>query len=150
MPESAEVKLTAEHLHSTLAGKLITDLVFTGGKYTDTDPEGFELFDQLLPMTVQSVEAKGKFLYMRLTDRTNKPHFVMHSLMLSGRWQSTHDSLCNWFVEFETSRKRGRRDSKGVVWFRDPSNLGTISFTDDKRTKTADGRVTYWDPTVQV
>ena len=67
MPESSECRLTAEFLNEYLQNTCITDWSFIAGKYEKSCPNGFEEFDNELPLIVEGVYCKGKFIYFILT-----------------------------------------------------------------------------------
>ena len=122
MPEGPECRLTVDYLNKVLRGNTITDWVFCGGRYTEEDPEGFSFFDTALPLTVNEVKCKGKFIYFLLTDTTGARHYILHSLMMTGRWQKKYDKYCKWFLELGDGK---------TVWFRDPRSFATLIFTDN-------------------
>lgn len=123
MPESAEVRLTTEFLDSVLRSKIISEWNFVGGKYTDNPPEGYSQFDNALPLVVQSVQCKGKFIYFTLQCSDGKHYYILHSLMMTGRWQREYDhDYSKWYVELEDGE---------TLWFRNPRSLATLVFTDD-------------------
>ena len=123
MPEGPECRITTEELNHLMVGKTIEDWVFFGGRYTDTPPEGYACFDCALPLVVESVECKGKFIYFTLRDTDGKAQYILHSLMMTGRWQTEWDKYCKWYLQFDTNE---------TVWFRDPRALGTLRFTDSR------------------
>lgn len=123
IPECPEVRLTVDFLKSRLENNIIKEWVFTGGKYTDDYPEGYAEFDIALPLKVIEVNCKGKFIYFKLQDNEDTKYFILHSLMMTGRWQSIHDEYCKWFVELE---------DKSLLWFRDTRALGVLRFTSDE------------------
>ena len=123
MPEGPECRLTVDYLNKVLRGKKVLDWVFCGGGYTEEDPDGFQEFDISLPLKVKEVACKGKFIYFILTDDDGQEHYILHSLMMTGRWQKNHDDYCKWFLEVDDGR---------TVWFRSPRSLSTVSFTTDK------------------
>ena len=122
MPESAEVKLTVDYLNKFFKGNIIKEWIFCGGKYTDNYPNGYDEFDAYLPLKVEQVECKGKFIYFILTNK-NKKIYIMHSLMMTGRWQKTYDIYSKWFVEL---------DNGDTIWFSDPRAFATLIFTNKK------------------
>jgi DNA-formamidopyrimidine glycosylase len=122
MPEASETKLTTDFLHDMLVGRMITRWGFVGGKYTDQVPEGFAELEAALPVRVEEVSCHGKFIYFKMKDADGGCHVAMHSLMMSGRWRSTYDDYCKWFMDL---------DGGSDIWFSDPRSLGTISFTTD-------------------
>ena len=120
MPEGPECKLTVDYLNKALRGKKILDWVFCGGGYTDDAPDGFQHFDDSLPLLVREVSCKGKFIYFTLTDEKGHDHYILHSLMMTGRWQKKYDDYCKWFVEVDDGK---------TIWFRSPRSLSTLTFT---------------------
>jgi formamidopyrimidine-DNA glycosylase len=124
MPESGEVRLTVDFLNNVFQGKIITNWIFTGGKYTDNYPEGYLEFDAALPLCVDEVNCKGKFIYFRLSDAFGKKYFILHSLMMTGRWQIDYDDYCKWYVDLQDGK---------TVWFRDPRTFATVKFTADEK-----------------
>jgi len=126
MPESAEVKLTTDYLKSKLENKVISDWVFMSGQYGDKLPSGFSEFEINLPLIVENVECKGKFIYFTLFNE-NGYFYIMHSLRMTGRWQDYEDKCCHWYIEVDNSEN---------IWFRDPRCFATVEFTsNDKNLK---------------
>lgn len=123
MTEAAEIRLTVDFLNRNLKNKKITNWVFTGGLYTEEYPEGYNEFDAALPLTVDDVHCKGKFVYFILSDNDENKYYVLHSLMTTGRWQKIHDNYCKWFVEVDDGQ---------TLWFRDPRAFATVKFTSNK------------------
>lgn len=122
IPESSEVKLTTEFLNDYLENTFITNWNFIGGKYAEESPEGFEEFFSELPMMVEGVFCKGKFIYFVLFNDTGY-FYIMHSLRMTGRWQKMSDYYCTCYVDI---------DDKPPLWFRNPRGLATFQFTRDK------------------
>jgi DNA-formamidopyrimidine glycosylase len=121
MPESAEVKLTTEYLQSKLENKIITDWVFIGGKYENKYPDGFEDFEYNLPLIVENVQCKGKFIYMTVFNEDGY-FYILHSLRMTGRWQDYEDHYCRWYIE---------TNDKNIIWFRNPRCFATLEFSPD-------------------
>ena len=121
MPESAEVKLITEYLKLNLENKIISNWNFINGKYEQKLPIGFDEFEQNLPLIVENVECKGKFIYFTLFNEQGY-FYIMHSLRMTGRWQDYEDDYCQWFIELDDVN----------IWFRDPRCLATIEFTSDQ------------------
>jgi DNA-formamidopyrimidine glycosylase len=119
MPESAEVKLTTEYLKSKLENKVITEWYFQSGQYENKSPDGFDEFEANLPLIVENVQCKGKFIYFTLFNEKGY-FYIMHSLRMTGRWQDYEDKYCRWYVEL---------DNKELLWFRNPRCFATLDFT---------------------
>ena len=123
MPESAEVKLTTEYLKATLENRIVNEWVFCdGGKYQDKKPNGFKEFEKQLPVIVENVECKGKFIYFTVFNEKGY-FYILHSLRMTGRWQDYEDDYCRWYIELNNDE---------IVWFRNPRSLATIEFTSKK------------------
>lgn len=122
MPEGPECRLTVDYLFNTMVGKKVNNWVFCGGNYTDTEPDGFNEFDSVLPLLVKKVECKGTFIYFTLVDEDEKEYYILHFLMMTGRWQNDHDDHCKWFLEMDDGK---------TIWFRDSRDLATLFFTTD-------------------
>ena len=121
-PEAPEVKLTVDFLNSYLENKVVMEWVFVNGKYVDDFPEGFKEFEDALPLLVESVNCKGKFIYFTLYNE-DKTFYILHSLRMTGRWQKYCDEYVQWRIE---------DDDCDRLFYRDPRKLGTILFTSDK------------------
>ena len=124
MPEGPEVLRTVEYLSRVLEGNILSEWIFCGGKHTEIPPDGYNGFDSNLPMVVESVSCKGKFIYFTLAPVSNREvkFYILHSLMMTGCWQTRYDEQCKWFVELENGK---------TIWFRDPRALATLAFTTD-------------------
>jgi formamidopyrimidine-DNA glycosylase len=122
MPESAEVRLTTEFLDKELRGKMVTDWVFCSGKHTEEFPKGYEEFLSKLPLRIERVCCKGKFIYFQF----DKDVAILHSMMMTGSWRKSYDKMCKWFVEFN-----GKSGRNKTLWFCDPRAMGTLIFTGD-------------------
>lgn len=122
MPESAEVKLTTEFLNQALSNKIITDWKFLSGQYINDEPEGFDEFYDSLPLLVEEVCCKGKFIYMCCFNE-HKRFYILHSMRLTGSWRNEEDSSSRWYIETDNGRK---------LWFHDSRCLATLKFTTDE------------------
>lgn len=120
MPESAEVRLTAEFLEKEMVGKTLIRWLFVSGNYASDPPKGAKILAEQLPAIVRKVSCKGKTLFMVLEGQTSFI-YVIHSLMMSGSWSKTDSKFSKWVVEL-----KGCQD----IWFRDPRAFGTVYFTD--------------------
>ena len=136
MPESSECRLTAEFLNEYLQNTCITDWRFIGGKYTDSNPEGFEEFVNELPLLVEGVYCKGKFIYFILFN-DNGYFYIMHSLRITGCWQKKFDYYSSCRIDSY---------DKEPLWFRDSRGLATFRFTRDK--DTLDGYINGLGPDI--
>jgi DNA-formamidopyrimidine glycosylase len=122
MPESAEVKLTTDYLDKVLTNQVVSNWVFTGGQYSDEDPEGYAEFEDDLPLLVSYVGCKGKMIYICLCDESSQ-FFVIHSMRTSGSWRDEPGPYARWYIELDTGKR---------VWYHDTRCLGTLQFISDE------------------
>lgn len=122
MPESAEVKITTEFLHTMLENKVITNWDIIGGRYDDVSPPGFEELENNLPLLVESVKCKGKLIYFTLFNESGN-FYIIHNLRMTGRWQEKKDKQACWIVDI---------DNSNALWFRDLRGLATLEITRDE------------------
>jgi DNA-formamidopyrimidine glycosylase len=123
MPEGPEVKLTTEFLNKTLSNQIISKWIFVEGKYKHNNPDGFEEFDKELPVLVEEVNCKGKFIYFKCFNE-HKRFYILHSLRLTGNWRLNETKYSKWYIETNTDKK---------IWFEDSTSLGTLSFITDEK-----------------
>lgn len=116
MPEGPEVKRVVDYLNQKLKDQVIIDWPFYSGKYVENEPSGYETFCEALPLRVEKVECKGKFIYFTLEGG----HYIMHSLMMSGKWQEKSDQHTRWSVETEDGIE---------LYFSNPRGFATVEFT---------------------
>jgi formamidopyrimidine-DNA glycosylase len=89
MPESVEVRKFADILSTNILGKNITHINILKGRYTKKPFEGYNELKSNLPLTVESINTKGKFTYIKLVNgsKINKKSFYLfNTLGLSGGW----------------------------------------------------------------
>jgi DNA-formamidopyrimidine glycosylase len=122
MSEGPETRLTIDYLNKSLKDKKIIDWVFSGGKYIENSPNGFEEFDKNLPLKVDYVKCKGKFIYICLSNESGKNFYIFHYLS-TGSWQNNYEDSSKWFLELENGR---------TIWFKDPKGFGSLVFSDNK------------------
>jgi DNA-formamidopyrimidine glycosylase len=122
MPEAPECKITVEYLSKLLVNKKIVDWVFSGGKYTEINPKGFDKFDDALPLAVTKIYNKGKGIIFELVGQDDKKHFIFHNLMASGSWQLDYNKGCKWFVEIDNNK---------TLWFKDTRGYSTLFFSEN-------------------
>jgi DNA-formamidopyrimidine glycosylase len=123
MSEGPETRLTTDYLNKSLKDKKIIDWVFSGGKYIENYPKGFEEFDKNLPLIVEDVKCKGKFIYFILTNSSGKNFYIFHYLS-TGSWQNNYEDHSKWFLEIDNGR---------TLWFKDPKGFGNLVFSSNKK-----------------
>ena len=68
MPEGPEVKTITDELDKLLNNKILVSMEILGGRYKNKTLENFELFQQSLPLKINKVNCKGKFIWFQLDD----------------------------------------------------------------------------------
>ena len=122
MGEGPEARLTTEFLRKYLVGSRIIGWNFLSGKFVEEIPEGFDEFEAELPVTVKSVDCKGKMIYI-VARGDQKTFFIVHHMKVTGRWQKISDYYCTCAVEVE---------GKDPLWFRDTKDYAEFDFTTER------------------
>jgi len=86
MPEIIEVKKFADVLRNNILGHKITHINILKGRYSKKPFEGFNILKKELPLTVESINTKGKFTYFTLSNNDKKQFYLFNTLGLSGGW----------------------------------------------------------------
>lgn len=143
MPEGPECHHIRDMLETILENKIITKINILGGRYKrHGPPKGYNNLINLLPVTINSVNVKGKFLYWNLT----KGYYLWNTLGMTGQWTQTKDKHCH--IEFVL-------DGDTPVYFRDIRNFGTLTFCNqkkemDKKLKTLGCDILNWNDNLDV
>jgi formamidopyrimidine-DNA glycosylase len=75
-----------------LENRIVNEWVFCdGGKYQDKKPNGFKEFEKQLPVIVENVECKGKFIYFTVFNEKGY-FYILHSLRMTGRWKTAGET----------------------------------------------------------
>ena len=116
MPEGPEVKLICEQLNSAIKNSQIIALNIIGGRYERHGPPAqWSNLVESLPIKINSVCCKGKFIYFDLGEESNKL-YLTNTLGMSGSWK--HEKTKHAHLEMITDN--------GIVYFTDPRNFGTL------------------------
>ena len=115
MPEGPECTRTARQVHRYTQGLTLVNANIISGRYTKKLPDGFEEFIELLPLKVEEVSVKGKFIYW-LLDRDVS---IWTTLGMTGNFKlqpSKHTRLAFYF------------DDGSSIYYNDQRNFGTTKF----------------------
>jgi len=123
MPESVEVRKFADILSKNILGKTITHINILKGRYTKKPFEGYKELIKELPLTVDTINTKGKFTYIRLVNdsKTNpKSFYLFNTLGLSGGWTLKSNKKtnfakcknCNYIEKEDETNKKYNKDKK--------------------------------------
>ena len=100
MPEAVEVRKFADILSTNILGKKIIHINILKGRYIKKPFEGYEQLIKHLPLTIESINTKGKFTYMKLVSEKKKgaitTFYLFNTLGLSGGWTLKSDKKTNF------------------------------------------------------
>jgi formamidopyrimidine-DNA glycosylase len=84
MPEGVEVRLFAEEISELITGKRLTSIKILSGRYTKKLITGIAAFKKQLPLTVESVGVRGKYMWWQF--KTSPVIFLSATLGMTGAW----------------------------------------------------------------
>jgi DNA-formamidopyrimidine glycosylase len=126
MPEGPEIIITAQYLKTKTKKKKIESFKVLSGRYTHEHMKGFDLINNT-PMTIMSIDSKGKFLWFKLKDSNDKIIYLMNTFGLTGRWSFRLDKNSRFKMVIQSNTQPKKKYS---LYYTDPRNFGTIEFTD--------------------
>ena len=116
MPEGPECTRTAKQVNRYVKGLTLVNVNVISGRYTKKLPDGFDELMSFLPLKVNEVTVKGKFIYWLL----DKEVSIWTTLGMTGNFKlqpSKHTRLAYYF------------DDGSAVYYNDQRNFGTTKFT---------------------
>jgi len=120
LPEGPEVKIVTDALKVAMHGREVVQIECLGGRYVKHGPpQGLDEVKELLPLKVEIVNCKGKFIFVSFS---NDWH-MWNTLGMSGSWSSRAQ---------KHSRVALHLDDGKTVYFNDARNYGTIKFVKGK------------------
>jgi formamidopyrimidine-DNA glycosylase len=128
MPEGPEILITAQYLATKVRKREIEEIEILSGKYSRTGIKGQSLINQT-PLTINSIDSKGKFMWFDMTDKNGKKLFMLNTFGLTGRWSFNKDN--NSRIGF-SMRSNSDKSKMYHMYFIDNINYGTIEFTDNE------------------
>ena len=119
MPEGPEVRIIVDQLNDRVVGKVFSAFEVVGGRYAHTPDISFDKISAHLPMKVNSVKCKGKFIYWEF----EKEWYLWNTLGMTGGWS------INTHTAHKTVRLRLDQDD---YYFNDVRHFGTVKFVKSK------------------
>ena len=116
MPEIIEVFLTTKYLNYKLQNKFIDKFSIKGGRYLKEDIEKINEFKKALPLKINNIKSKGKFMWFELSN----DFYILNTYGMSGRWGFYKEKHSD--ISFKIS-------DATILYFTDPRHFGTISFS---------------------
>jgi DNA-formamidopyrimidine glycosylase len=124
MPEGPEVKRFVDQLNHILDNSILTKIKIISGRYAKhSKPDGWDAFEQLLPLKIDKINCKGKFIYWTFQNTESN---MWNTLGMTGSWGIHPDHKR---VEFSITDSNGISHS---VYFSDIRNFGTLKFSNSK------------------
>jgi len=131
LPEGPELRHSRDKLRNIIVNKFVTKLFpSTSGRYRSKNPEGLSLITRDLPLKIESVDTKGKFMWWTL--KGNKTWYVWSTYGMSGQWSLSSDKHVGFIVEFNGSGNIVGPDQQ-KLFFNDQRRFGTIRFIADSK-----------------
>lgn len=116
MPEAPEVRRIVDQMEPLIVGKTLKDITFQSGRYMKKLPDGYKSILADLPLKINKLNCKGKFIYFEMDSRWS----IWNTLGMSGGWinkpGSYHQRACLEFVDADP------------IFFIDIRNFGTLKF----------------------
>ena len=128
MPEGPEILITAQYLKSKLKKKKITSIEVLSGRYTHQDLKGFNLTTNT-SLIIDTVESKGKFMWMKLIDNSNRSIYMMNTFGLTGSWSFTLTKSARIKITIQSNTDSSKKYN---LYFLDSRNFGTVEFTSNQ------------------
>lgn len=121
MPEGPELRHSRDVLRGILKGETIVGFSTTeSGRYKSKKPDGFDDVVADVPLQVESVDVKGKFMWWTLKGKTKTWH-MWSTYGMSGQWSTKNKDHTCFIVDCGAKK----------LFFVDPRHFGTIKFTSD-------------------
>lgn len=121
MPEVVEVNLTSRWLNNKISDKTLETIDILGGRYSRHPLTGVEMFRKALPLKIQKVGSKGKFMWIELS-KGEKRWYVMNTYGLEGMWGFTKTKHSNiQFTLYDPTKEK-----RSYLYFTDSRNFGTV------------------------
>lgn len=119
MPEAPECRRTAEELNELLADSFIYDIAILSGRYKrHGEPDGMSKLRSLMPIKINRVHVKGKFIWFEL----DKEVTIWNTLGMSGRWTTKPTKHSHVLIDTQENK----------TYFDDVRNFGTLKICFDK------------------
>lgn len=128
MPEGPECTLMAHAIRQIISGKKLHNITILGGRYLLKGLDNLDQLAELYPITIESVNIKGKFCWIELAD----DWYISITFGMSGgiyyepsdEQDSKQAYMKNFHIKFET-------DDGQCFYFGDPRRFGTITISND-------------------
>lgn len=114
MPEGPEVRIIVKQLNQILGKSTLANIEIHSGRYSKKAPDGYLDFSSQLPLQLQEVKCKGKFIWFELSN----DWYIFNTLGMSGGWKVNKEKHSHLTFNF----------SEKIVYYTDMRNFGTFKF----------------------
>lgn len=122
MPEGPEIIITSQFLTTKIKKRKIDEI-----KILKKNVKGDNLIENT-PITINSIDSKGKFMWFDLTDKNGKKFYMLNTFGLTGRWTFNEEKNSRIVLTMKSNTINGKIYH---LYFVDDINYGTIEFTDN-------------------
>ena len=140
MPEGPEVTVHAERLHAACSGQVLRRADILSGRYLGdgptagrgSPPQRWNELQHALPATVDSVQSKGKFMFMRMTPcQGAAPLTLWSTLGMTGAWSLTPTEHARVVLEL-SEPSAAEPLSSFSLFYNDQRNFGSLTVCVDE------------------
>jgi len=117
MPEGPEVKVITDDLNLNSSNKLLKEFEVLGGRFIKKPIENLDEFKSNLPLKINSVNCKGKFIWFDLENNWS----IWNTLGMSGGWKKNKEKHSHIKLSLENID----------LWFTDTRRFGTVKISND-------------------
>lgn len=128
MPEGPELRHSRDVISQILVGNKIHKMeVASSGRYKTSSPVGYEQITKELPLLVESIDVKGKFMWWTFMSSSGNRWYMHCTYGMAGGWFTSKGNHTCFSVDFNGSGVPITRDSR-TLFFNDMRHFGTIKF----------------------
>ena len=114
MPEGPEVRIIVNQLNQLIQKQNLQAINIHSGRYSKKAPDGFLSFRDCLPLKLEEVKCRGKFIYFNFQEG----HLMFNTLGMSGGWKVKKEKHSHYEFVFDDI----------TLYFTDVRNFGTLKF----------------------
>lgn len=130
MPEGPEVAIITEGLNNLLKNKYIHKFFLEEkGRYGKKAPDNFIEFYNSLPLKINSIQCKGKFIYWELENGM----YMFNTLGMSGIWGKKKERNPVLEIIYSSRKNIIQNDKIESLYFMDQRHFATIKFVTTKK-----------------
>ena len=119
MPEGPEVRITVDQLNQLVSNTSLQAININSGRYSKKNPVGFPEFQSQLPLKINSVNCKGKFIWFEISNGW----YIFNTLGMSGGWKLKKEKHSHLTFLYDNKE----------IHYTDVRNFGTFKFVKDKK-----------------